>query len=265
MLASAVILSLAGLVAADKVPFESMISPIGDLKALSPRASAACDTGTACGDSCIDIGAQCCSQSEGTFCRVGYGCQRDGCCPLGHTCYGPPSNTCEGDRVKCGKSCAPGGSQCCSQSNGIFCIAGTSCVGTTQCSGPQRPASGSGSSSGSGSGTMTSGSVTATSDISGGVTPTQGSSATSTYSLRVAPSIKTSDSGSGSASGSSSATASASGSGSGSGSSSGDSTPTASSASPTDDKKNPSPSPTGAGAINSPSILLGLLAAVLLL
>ncbi|KFG84987.1 hypothetical protein MANI_018605 [Metarhizium anisopliae] len=212
MLASAVILSLAGLVAADKVPFESMTSPIGDLKALSPRASAACDTGTACGDSCIDIGAQCCSQSEGTFCRVGYGCQRDGCCPLGHTCYGPPSNTCEGDRVKCGKSCAPGGSQCCSQSNGIFCIAGTSCVGTTQCSGPQRPASGSGSSSGSGSG-------------------------------------------------SSSATASASG----SGSSSGDSTPTASSASPTDDKKNPSPSPTGAGAINSSSILLGLLAAVLLL
>ncbi|QLI67174.1 uncharacterized protein G6M90_00g037020 [Metarhizium brunneum] len=257
MLASAVILSLAGLVAADKVPFESMTSPIGDLKALSLRASAACDTGTACGDSCIDIGAQCCSQSEGTFCRVGYGCQRDGCCPLGHTCYGPPSNTCEGDRVKCGKSCAPGGSQCCSQSNGIFCIAGTSCAGTTQCSGPQRPASG----SVSGSVTTTSGSVAATSDISSRVTTTQGSSATSTYSLHVAPSIKTTDSGSGSASGSSSATASTSG----SGSSSGDSTPTASSASPTDDKKNPSPSPTGAGAINSPSILLGLLAAVLLL
>lgn len=240
MHASAVIIALAGLVAADKVHFQVMKSNIGDFRSLALRASGTCTVGTACADSCISIGSTCCSNTIGSYCEVGYRCVTDGCCPIGKTCNGPPVGGCDKGRVECGNYCIPAGSDCCSKTSGRFCDAGTTCIGTSKCSGPQ--GSGSGGSGGSGSGATTS-------DIFAGETQTTaGPTNLNTYSLSPAPTTA-GDSGS-----------------SGSGSNSGDSTTTGSGASPTGDgKQNHPPPPGNAGAINGPNVLIGLLAAAPLL
>lgn len=103
-----------------------------------------CDT-----NFCIDTLTTCCGDGNGAFCKSGTTCVENGCCPIGQRCTGPP--TCDDDDEKlCGIFCIPKDANCCSNSQGTFCDAGSSCL-SSGCAGGEDFRGGSGGGSGGGS------------------------------------------------------------------------------------------------------------------
>ncbi|EHK19327.1 uncharacterized protein TRIVIDRAFT_69322 [Trichoderma virens Gv29-8] len=76
-----------------------------------------------CNDGCMPSIGECCSDGQG-YCKQGYSCVTDGCCPIGKTCSDEIS--CDIGEVPCGeKKCMPKNAVCCS--NGSYCQAGEEC------------------------------------------------------------------------------------------------------------------------------------------
>ncbi|OTA02628.1 hypothetical protein A9Z42_0030300 [Trichoderma parareesei] len=76
-----------------------------------------------CNAGCMPQRAECCPDGLG-YCKQGYACVVDGCCPIGHTCG--DEVTCDLGEVPCGeKLCMPEGAVCCPE--GGYCHAGEEC------------------------------------------------------------------------------------------------------------------------------------------
>ncbi|PNP51763.1 hypothetical protein THARTR1_07532 [Trichoderma harzianum] len=78
----------------------------------------------ACNDGCMPSMGVCCTDGGGGFCKQGFSCVTDGCCPIGHVCS--DEITCDLGEVPCGeKKCMPKNGVCCP--NGAYCQAGEEC------------------------------------------------------------------------------------------------------------------------------------------
>ncbi|PON30876.1 hypothetical protein TGAM01_v200296 [Trichoderma gamsii] len=76
-----------------------------------------------CNDGCMPPRAYCCPDGDG-YCKQGYSCVTDGCCPFGKICDGRV--VCDFGEVPCGdKHCMPEGAVCCPE--GSYCRAGETC------------------------------------------------------------------------------------------------------------------------------------------
>ncbi|KAL7927028.1 hypothetical protein ACQKWADRAFT_279326 [Trichoderma austrokoningii] len=76
-----------------------------------------------CNDGCMPPRAECCPDGDG-YCKQGYACVTDGCCPFGKVCDG--RIVCDLGEVPCGDThCMPEGAVCCV--GGSYCRAGETC------------------------------------------------------------------------------------------------------------------------------------------
>lgn len=76
-----------------------------------------------CNDGCMPPRAECCPDGDG-YCKQGYACVTDGCCPFGKVCDG--RIVCDLGEEPCGdKHCMPNGAVCCPE--GSYCRAGEEC------------------------------------------------------------------------------------------------------------------------------------------
>ncbi|KAM6485212.1 hypothetical protein HDV62DRAFT_282788 [Trichoderma sp. SZMC 28011] len=77
-----------------------------------------------CNDGCMPSVGVCCTDGGGGFCKQGFSCVADGCCPIGHVCG--DEITCDLGEVPCGeKKCMPKDGVCCPW--GSYCQAGEEC------------------------------------------------------------------------------------------------------------------------------------------
>ncbi|KAL5095460.1 hypothetical protein Trisim1_000235 [Trichoderma cf. simile WF8] len=77
-----------------------------------------------CNDGCMPSVGVCCTDGGGGFCKQGFSCVADGCCPIGHVCS--DEITCDLGEVPCGeKKCMPKDGVCCPW--GSYCQAGEEC------------------------------------------------------------------------------------------------------------------------------------------
>ncbi|KAL7939280.1 hypothetical protein V8C35DRAFT_286218 [Trichoderma chlorosporum] len=102
----------------------AQLSPSSHFQDASIVISAQCRPGeVVCNDGCMPSFGECCSDGGG-FCKQGYACVTDGCCPIGKTCG--DEITCDLGEVPCGeKKCMPKDGVCCP--SGSYCAAGEEC------------------------------------------------------------------------------------------------------------------------------------------
>ncbi|KAM0262145.1 hypothetical protein ACHAQJ_001888 [Trichoderma viride] len=99
-------------------------SPFQDAAIIVAAAAEQCHPGElVCNAGCMPPRSECCADGNG-YCKQGYACVTDGCCPIGKTCS---------DQISCGlgeepcgdNKCMPDGAVCCP--NGAYCHAGEQC------------------------------------------------------------------------------------------------------------------------------------------
>ncbi|KAL7906031.1 hypothetical protein GGI35DRAFT_112336 [Trichoderma velutinum] len=77
-----------------------------------------------CNDGCMPSIAECCTDGGGGYCKQGYSCVTDGCCPIGHVC---------GDEITCDIGEVPCGEKKCMPKNGVCCPSGSYCQAGEEC------------------------------------------------------------------------------------------------------------------------------------
>lgn len=111
-----------------------------------PIGQSVCDS-----DFCIPIAATCCDFGNGGYCEILETCSREGCCPVGRTCTGPPTECRESGKKLCGIYCIDEDGECCDEDDGSYCSSGETCT-SNGCSGGSSRGGGGGGGSGGGSG-----------------------------------------------------------------------------------------------------------------
>ncbi|KAL7944930.1 hypothetical protein V8C42DRAFT_324116 [Trichoderma barbatum] len=103
----------------------AQLSPLSHFQDASVVVAAQCRPGeVVCNSGCMPAIGECCPDGLG-YCKQGFSCITDGCCPIGHECS--DKITCDLGEVPCGdKMCMPKDAVCCP--NGSYCGAGEECV-----------------------------------------------------------------------------------------------------------------------------------------
>ncbi|OAQ74085.1 syndecan domain-containing protein [Pochonia chlamydosporia 170] len=123
MISVGFVVALAGLACAAEFgsPFEAApnfaLNGVGltnGFNGLVAREDQCLATEDTCGTAfCMPKGGSCCDTIKGTYCRSGFYCYPQGCCPTGKICTGGPKGGCETGKQECGSVCITGSSVCC--------------------------------------------------------------------------------------------------------------------------------------------------------